>query len=60
VTSLRTRLFRAIALIVLFSVALTFCRRSCADARAVDAATLKDLSHQADLIAGARRTRSRR
>ena len=51
-TSLRTRLFRAIALIVLFSVALTFAVGLALTRRAVDAATLKDLSHQADLIAG--------
>jgi signal transduction histidine kinase len=52
VTSLRTRLFRAIALIVLLCVGLTVALGLVLTRRAVDAATLKDLSHQADLIAG--------
>ncbi len=51
-TSLRTRLFRAIALIVLLCVAVTFVLGIVLTRRAVDAATLKDLSHQANLIAG--------
>ena len=55
-TSLRTRLFRAIALIVLLCVALTFAVGLVLTRRAVDAATLRDLAHQADLIAGSQRT----
>jgi signal transduction histidine kinase len=51
-TSLRTRLFRAIALIVLLCVGLTVALGLVLTRRAVDSATLKDLSHQADLIAG--------
>jgi signal transduction histidine kinase len=56
VTSLRTRLFRAIALIVLLCVALTFAVGLVLTRRAVDAATLKDVAHQADLIAGGQTT----
>jgi len=56
VTSLRTRLFRAIALIVLLCVALTFAVGLALTRRAVDSATLKDLAHQADLIAGSQAT----
>jgi signal transduction histidine kinase len=56
VTSLRRRLFRAIALIVLLCVALTFSVGLVLTRRAVDAATLKDLSHQADLLAGQAQT----
>ena len=55
-TSLRTRLFRAIALIVLLCVALTFAVGLVLTRRAVDAATVKDVAHQADLIAGSQRT----
>ena len=55
-TSLRTRLFRAIALIVLLCVALTFAVGLVLTRRAVDSATLKDLAHQADLIAGSQTT----
>lgn len=55
-TSLRTRLFRAIALIVLLCVALTFAVGLALTRRAVDSATLKDLAHQADLIAGSQTT----
>ena len=55
-TSLRTRLFRAIALIVLLCVAMTFAVGLVLTRRAVDAATLKDVAHQADLIAGSQRT----
>jgi two-component system sensor histidine kinase BaeS len=51
-TSLRTRLFRAIALIALLCVGLTVALGLVLTRRAVDSATLKDLSHQADLIAG--------
>ena len=54
-TSLRTRLFRAIALIVLLCVGLTVALGLLLTRRAVDTATLKDLSHQADLIAGGQR-----
>jgi signal transduction histidine kinase len=56
VTSLRTRLFRAIALIVLLCVALTFAVGLVLTRRAVDSAALKDLAHQADLIAGSQTT----
>jgi signal transduction histidine kinase len=56
VTSLRTRLFRAIALIVLLGVALTFTVGLVLTRRAVDSATLQDVAHQADLIAGSQRT----
>ena len=52
VTSLRTRLFRAIALIVVLCVGLTVAVGLVLTRRAVDAATLRDVSHQADLIAG--------
>ena len=55
-TSLRTRLFRAIALIVLLCVGVTFALGLVLTRRAVDAATLKDLSHQADLLAGQAQT----
>jgi two-component system sensor histidine kinase BaeS len=55
-TSLRTRLFRAIALIVLLCVALTFAVGLVLTRRAVDAATLNDVAHQADLVAGSQRT----
>jgi signal transduction histidine kinase len=57
VTSLRTRLFRAIVLIVLLCVALTFAVGLVLTRRAVDAATLKDLSHQADILAGSETSR---
>ena len=53
--SLRTRLFRAIALIVLLCVGLTVTLGLVLTRRAVDAATLKDVAHQADLIAGSER-----
>jgi signal transduction histidine kinase len=56
VTSLRTRLFRAIALIVLLCVAMTFAVGLALTRRAVDSATLKDVAHQADLIAGGQRS----
>jgi two-component system OmpR family sensor kinase len=56
VTSLRTRLFRAIALIVLLCVVLTFSVGLILTRRAVDSAALKDLAHQADLIAGSQRS----
>jgi len=50
-TSLRTRLFRAIALTVALCVGLTVVVGLVLTRRAVDRATLKDVSHQADLIA---------
>ncbi len=49
-TSLRTRLFRAIALIVLLCVALTIAVGLVLTRRAVEAATLRDVEHQAALI----------
>jgi signal transduction histidine kinase len=51
VTTLRFRLFRAIALIVALSVALTLVLGVVLTRRAVDRATLADVGHQADLIA---------
>jgi signal transduction histidine kinase len=56
VTSLRTRLFRAIALIVLLCVAMTFSVGLVLTRRAVDSATLKDVAHQADLLAAGQST----
>jgi two-component system, OmpR family, sensor kinase len=50
VTSLRTRLFRAIALIVLLCVALTIAVGLVLSRRAVERATLHDVEHQAALI----------
>ena len=54
-TSLRSRLFQAIAVIVLLCVALTIGVGLVLTRRAVDRATLQDLAHQADLIAGSQR-----
>ena len=54
-TSLRSRLFQAIALIVLLCVALTLGLGLVLTRRAVDDATLKDVAHQADLIAGSQK-----
>ena len=54
--SLRSRLFQAIALIVLLCVGLTIGVGLVLTRRAVDKATLQDLAHQADLIAGSQRT----
>jgi signal transduction histidine kinase len=51
VTSLRTRLFLAIALIVLLCVGLTVALGLVLTRRAVDRATLQDVVHQAALIA---------
>ena len=51
--SLRTRLFGAIALTVAICVALTVAVGIVLTRRAVDRGALRDLSHQADLIAGA-------
>jgi signal transduction histidine kinase len=50
-TTLRTRLFRAIALTVALCVGLTVAVGLVLTRRAVDRATLHDVSHQADLIA---------
>jgi two-component system, OmpR family, sensor kinase len=52
VNSLRTRLFGAIALTVAICVALTVAVGLVLTRRAVDRGALRDLSHQADLIAG--------
>jgi signal transduction histidine kinase len=54
-TSLRSRLFQAIALTVAICVGLTVAVGLVLTRRAVDRATLKDVAHQADLIAGAQR-----
>ena len=54
-SSLRSRLFQAIALIVLLCVALTLGLGLVLTRRAVDDATLKDVAHQADLVAGSQR-----
>jgi two-component system OmpR family sensor kinase len=53
--SLRTRLFGAIALTVAICVALTVAVGLVLTRRAVDRGALRDLSHQADLIAGGQR-----
>ncbi|HVM56722.1 MAG TPA: HAMP domain-containing sensor histidine kinase [Gaiellaceae bacterium] len=53
--SLRSRLFQAIALIVILCVALTLGLGLVLTRRAVDDATLKDVAHQADLVAGSQR-----
>jgi hypothetical protein len=50
-TSLRSRLFQAIALTVALCVGLTVAVGLVLTRRAVDRATLNDVSHQADLIA---------
>jgi signal transduction histidine kinase len=50
-TSLRTRLFQAIALTVALCVGLTVAVGLVLTRRAVDRATLRDVAHQADLIA---------
>jgi len=52
VKSLRVRLFAAIAVIVVLSVAITLGLGLVLTRRAVEDATLKDLSHQAALIVG--------
>jgi two-component system sensor histidine kinase BaeS len=54
--SLRSRLFRAIALIVVLSVGLTLAIGLVLTRRTVDQATLDDVVHQADLIARRERT----
>jgi two-component system OmpR family sensor kinase len=53
---LRSRLFQAIGVIVLLCVALTIGVGLVLTRRAVEKATLQDLAHQADLIAGSQRT----
>jgi two-component system sensor histidine kinase BaeS len=50
-SGLRSRLFRAIGVVVLICVALTIGLGVVLTHRAVDKATLKDVAHQADLIA---------
>jgi two-component system OmpR family sensor kinase len=55
VTSLRSRLFRAIALIVLLCVALTIAVGLVLTRRAVERATLHDVEHQAALISARER-----
>jgi signal transduction histidine kinase len=52
-SGLRSRLFRAIGVVVLICVGLTIGLGLVLTHRAVKKATLKDLAHQADLIAGA-------
>ena len=54
-TSLRTRLFQAIAAIVLLCIGLTLALGLILTRRAVDKATLKDVVHQASLIAARER-----
>jgi two-component system, OmpR family, sensor kinase len=54
--SLRTRLFAAIAVIVVLSVAITLALGLVLTRRAVEDATLKDLAHQAALITGEERS----
>jgi len=55
VRSLRTRLFQAIALIVVLCIGLTLGLGLVLTRRAVDEATLKDVAHQASLIAARER-----
>jgi two-component system sensor histidine kinase BaeS len=52
VNTLRARLFGAIALTVAICVALTFAVGLTLTRRAVDRGALRDLAHQADLVAG--------
>ncbi|HUJ55512.1 MAG TPA: HAMP domain-containing sensor histidine kinase [Gaiellaceae bacterium] len=54
--SLRSRLFQAIAVVVLICVSLTIGLGLVLTRRAVEHATLQDLAHQADLIAGEQRS----
>jgi two-component system sensor histidine kinase BaeS len=54
-SGLRSRLFRAIGVVVLICVALTIGLGILLTRRAVDRATLQDVAHQADLIAAAQR-----
>jgi signal transduction histidine kinase len=53
--SLRSRLFQAIGVVVLICVALTIGLGLVLTRRAVEKATLKDLAHQVDLVAGTAR-----
>jgi signal transduction histidine kinase len=55
-SGLRSRLFQAIGVVVLICVALTIGLGVVLTHRAVTRATLKDLAHQADLIAAAQST----
>jgi two-component system sensor histidine kinase BaeS len=55
-SDLRSRLFRAIGVVVLICVAFTIGVGLVLTHRAVKRATLKDLAHQADLIAGTQKT----
>jgi two-component system OmpR family sensor kinase len=55
-TSLRSRLFQAIALTVAICVGLTVAVGLVLTRRAVDRGGLRDVSHQADLIAGSQQT----
>jgi len=57
-SGLRSRLFRAIGLVVLICVALTIGLGLVLTRRAVDKATLRDVAHQADLIAATQATGS--
>jgi len=54
--SLRTQLFTAIGVILLLSAVLTLGVGGLLTRQAVDRATLRDLSHQADLLAGREQT----
>jgi two-component system sensor histidine kinase BaeS len=58
-TSLRGRLFQAIVLVVVLCVGLTVAVGLVLTRRAVDRGALRDLSHQADLIAGSQGIESR-
>jgi signal transduction histidine kinase len=51
-SGLRSRLFRGIGVVVLICVALTIGLGLVLTRRAVEKATLRDLAHQADLVAG--------
>jgi two-component system sensor histidine kinase BaeS len=55
-SGLRSRLFRAIGVVVLICVALTIGLGLILTRRAVEKATLSDVAHQADLIAAAQRS----
>jgi two-component system OmpR family sensor kinase len=50
--SLRAQLFAAIGLVVVLSIGITFALGAVLTRQAVDKATLSDLIHQADLVAG--------
>jgi signal transduction histidine kinase len=55
-TSLRSRLFQAILLVVVICIGLTLTVGLVLTRRAVDRGALRDVSHQADLIAGSQGT----